>query len=97
MCRAGFLERRADPVDRRRAPLGLSPKGVRVWRQARRTSAAMERELRARCGAARVQAFREVLLAFVERHGGLDDVRALRARPAPERGPRQPPARRRAS
>jgi DNA-binding MarR family transcriptional regulator len=85
MCRAGFLQRREDPADRRRAHLVLSPTGTAVSQRARRTSAAMERELRAECGDAPVDAFRAVLLAFVARHGGLDDVRALRAKPAPER------------
>ena len=86
MCRAGFLERVEDPSDRRRAHLVLSRMGTAVWQRARRTSATMERELRATCGDVQVDAFRAVLLAFLERHGGLEDVRALRAEPAPERG-----------
>ena len=85
MCRAGFLMREGDALDRRRARLVLSPTGKAVFQRARRTSAAMERELRAECGDVKVDAFRSVLLAFVTRHGGLDDVRALRAKPVPER------------
>lgn len=94
MCRADFLRREADPADRRRAHLALGPQGQLVSKRARAASAAMERELRESCGNAKVDAFRSVLLAFVERHGGLGDVAALRAKPAPE-GARRPARRRR--
>src|SRR5262245_38147384 len=36
MRRAGFLEQREDPGDRRRARLVLSPTGAKVWQRARR-------------------------------------------------------------
>lgn len=93
MCRAGFLERQGDTADRRRTRLVLSRTGSLVWQRARRTSAAMERELRAECGDERVDAFRAVLLTFVARHGGLEDVRALRAKPAPDRAAPRPAVR----
>lgn len=81
MCAAGFLERRTDARDRRRARLALSVRGRAVFTRATRTSAAMERELAARVGPADVAALRRALLAFVEAHGALDDVMARRARP----------------
>jgi DNA-binding MarR family transcriptional regulator len=81
MVRKGFLARREEAADRRRARLVLSRKGQAVLARARRTSAAMERELRAHCGRAEVEAFRRTLTVFVERHGALDDVQARRARP----------------
>lgn len=81
MCDEGFLERRTDPQDRRRARLALSARGRAVFARATRTSAAMERELSARVGAADVEALRRALLSFVEAHGALADVMARRARP----------------
>ncbi len=81
MCRAGFLERHADETDRRSTRLALSRKGHAVLARATRTSAAMERELRQSLGDADVAALRRVLMAFVERHGALDDVLARRAKP----------------
>jgi DNA-binding MarR family transcriptional regulator len=81
MVRAGFLERRPDPEDRRRVRLALTERGTGVRRQALRTSAALERELAEDVGAPGVAALRAALRALVERHGGLEDVMAQRARP----------------
>jgi DNA-binding MarR family transcriptional regulator len=81
MCADGFLDRRTDAQDRRRARLALSVRGRAVFARATRTSSAMERELVARVGAADVAALRRALLSFVEAHGALDDVMARRARP----------------
>jgi DNA-binding MarR family transcriptional regulator len=81
MVRAGFLLRRGDPADRRRAVLSLSAKGRAVQDVAQHTSASMERELRARLGDADVVALRRALMSFVARHGGLTDVLARRAKP----------------
>lgn len=77
----GFLARRSEVEDRRRSRLVLSRKGQAVFARARRTSAAMERELLSRCGRADLEAFRRTLTAFVELHGAVDEVRARRARP----------------
>src|SRR5690349_17821899 len=55
MVKKGFLARKGEPEDRRRARLLLSRKGQAVFARARRTSAAMERELVARCGRADVE------------------------------------------
>ncbi|MEA2479059.1 MAG: hypothetical protein QOJ07_981 [Thermoleophilaceae bacterium] len=82
MQRDGFLERVADPGDRRRARLRLTARGRRVRERALATSAAMERELVEELGADKVAALREALLALVIRGGALEDVLARRARPA---------------
>jgi DNA-binding MarR family transcriptional regulator len=81
MRRAGFLDRRPDPRDRRCVRLTLSRRGRAVFARATRTSATMERELRARLGDADVDGLRRALMAFVERHGSLEDVLARRAKP----------------
>jgi DNA-binding MarR family transcriptional regulator len=80
MERAGFLERRPDPADRRRVRLALTGKGRAVRRSALRTSAALERELADALGAGAVRSARAALLTIVERHGGLEDVMARRSR-----------------
>jgi DNA-binding MarR family transcriptional regulator len=82
MVRAGFLERASHPDDRRSLRLQLSAKGRAVFDRARATSAEAERALRRSSGVADVETFRRVLLEFLEQHGALDDVLALRARPA---------------
>jgi DNA-binding MarR family transcriptional regulator len=80
MVRRGYLLRAPDPQDRRRTRLRLSAKGRRVRRRAAEESAAIEAELRADVGDRAVEGLRRALLAFVEREGALDEVRALRSR-----------------
>lgn len=80
MVRRGYLLRVADPDDRRRTHLRLSAKGRRVRERAAAESAAIEAELRAAVGDRAVDGLRRSLLAFVEREGALDEVRALRSR-----------------
>jgi DNA-binding MarR family transcriptional regulator len=80
MVQRGYLLRAADPDDRRRTHLRLSAKGRRVRRRAAEESAAIEAELRAEVGDRAVDGLRRALLAFVEREGALDEVRALRSR-----------------
>ena len=80
MVRRGYLLRAADPDDRRRMRLRLSAKGRRVRERAAAESATIEAELRADAGAAAVDGLRRALLAFVEREGALEEVRALRSR-----------------
>jgi DNA-binding MarR family transcriptional regulator len=77
----GYVERRADPRDRRVKRLGLTPKAARVRRAALTASRRMERELRQDVGAAEVAAMRRALLRLLERHGALAEVAAGRARP----------------
>ena len=80
MVRRGYLLRAPDPDDRRRTRLRLSAKGRRVRERAAAESAAIEAELRAAVGDRAVDGLRRALLAFVEREGALDEVRALRSR-----------------
>jgi DNA-binding MarR family transcriptional regulator len=80
MVQRGYLLRTADPDDRRRTRMRLSAKGRRVRRRAAAESAAIEAELRAEVGDRAVDGLRRALLAFVEREGALDEVRALRSR-----------------
>ena len=80
MVQRGYLLRAADPDDRRRTRLRLSAKGRRVRKRAAEESATIEAELRAAVGDRAVDGLRRSLLAFVEREGALDEVRALRSR-----------------
>ena len=80
MVTRGYLLRAADPEDRRRMRLRLSAKGRRVRERAAAESATIEAELRADAGAAAVDGLRRALLAFFEREGALEEVRALRSR-----------------
>lgn len=77
----GLIERRPHPVDRRAKQLALSERGLEARATALATSSAIEAELRARVGEAAVESARAALLDFIERHGGIEDVRAMRARP----------------
>ena len=80
----GYLLRGPDPDDRRRTRLRLSAKGRRVRSRAAAESDAIEAELRDTAGAGAVRGLRAALMAFVEREGALDEVRALRSRaPSP--------------
>ena len=74
------LLRRVDPADRRRTRLRLSAKGRRVRERAAAESEAIEDELRAAVGPRAVDGLRRTLVAFVEREGALEEVRALRSR-----------------
>jgi DNA-binding MarR family transcriptional regulator len=80
MERAGYLERRPDPDDRRRVRLHLTQRGRAVRKRALRTSQALERELAKALGDDALAATRAALLDIVERHGGLEDVLAKRAK-----------------
>jgi DNA-binding MarR family transcriptional regulator len=80
MVRLGFLERVADPVDRRRVALRLTGLGERIMSRAREESAEMEAELRSRFGDEAVATLRELLASFVVQHGGGAELAANRAR-----------------
>src|SRR3954447_21872515 len=80
MVQRGYLLRAPDPADRRRTRLRLSAKGRRVRERAAAESEAIEAELREAAGDDAVAGLRKALLAFVEREGALDEVRALRSR-----------------
>ena len=80
MVSLGYLERFGDPQDRRRTRLELSPAGERIRTRARQESEVMESELRERFGDEAVSRLRELLTAFVERHGGSEELAANRAR-----------------
>jgi DNA-binding MarR family transcriptional regulator len=80
MVRRGYLLRAADPDDRRRTRLRLSAKGRRVRQRAAEESAKIEAELRAAVGDRAVDGLRRALLAFVQREGAIEEVRALRSR-----------------
>jgi DNA-binding MarR family transcriptional regulator len=80
MVALGYLERAADPADRRRTRLRLSAAGERIRARALAESHAIEDELRARFGAAPVGQLRALLTDFVERHGGAAELAAQRSR-----------------
>ena len=80
MVALGYLERHADPDDRRRVQLRLSRTGERIRARARRESGAIEDELRERFGDAAVGHLRDLLADFVVRHGGGDELAAQRSR-----------------
>jgi DNA-binding MarR family transcriptional regulator len=84
MVSLGYLDRGADPADRRRAQLRLSPTGERVRARAREESETMEAELRERFGDEQVGHLRTLLIDFVARHGGADELAGNRSR-APDR------------
>lgn len=77
----GLIERRPHEADGRAKLLTLSKDGRRARAAALATSSAIESELRRRLGDDAVEATRSVLLDFIERQGGLEDMRAMRARP----------------
>jgi DNA-binding MarR family transcriptional regulator len=61
MVAAGYVERRPDPSDRRTRWLELTPRGQAALSAAHDFHAAVERDLSASVGAARVRSLREVL------------------------------------
>ncbi len=75
-----YLERTGDPGDRRRTRLALSATGERIRARALRESRSMEAELRDRFGEERVGHLRTLLIDFVERHGGAEELAAQRSR-----------------
>jgi DNA-binding MarR family transcriptional regulator len=77
----GLVVRAPSTTDRRAKTIRLTKRGRTVRKRALATSKRMEAELRDDLGNATVDAAREALEHFVERNGGLDDVRAGRARP----------------
>ena len=81
MERRGFLERLPHPDDRRAKIIAPTELGRRVRVAALAASRRMERDLRRAAGDADVDALRRALSAFLERHGGLDEATAGRARP----------------
>jgi DNA-binding MarR family transcriptional regulator len=83
MVSLGYLERTDDPADRRRTHLRLSATGERIRARALAESHAIEDELRQRFGDAEVQHLRALLIDFIERHGGAEEIAAQRSR-APE-------------
>ena len=80
MVTLGYLERFGDPDDRRRTQLRLSPQGERIRARARDESSQMEAELRERFGDDAVTQLRTLLIDYVERHGGAEELAANRAR-----------------
>jgi DNA-binding MarR family transcriptional regulator len=81
MERDGFVERVAQPDDRRVRRLRLTERGREVRSTALATSAAMEAELRRELGDD-VDAARRALVALVAAAGTLGDLSAGRARPS---------------
>ena len=80
MVTLGFLQRSEPRGDRRQKRLHPSPTGKRIRERALAESREMEDELRQRFGDAQVDALRTLLIDFVERHGGGDELAARRSR-----------------
>src|SRR4051794_20108318 len=80
MVELGYLDRAADPLDRRRTHLHLSKAGERIRARALEESHRMEGELRERFGDEQVAHLRALLTDFVERHGGAEELAAQRSR-----------------
>jgi DNA-binding MarR family transcriptional regulator len=80
MVSLGYLERGADTNDRRRTLLRLTPTGERVRARAAQESDTMEEELRERFGDEQVGHLRALLIDFVERHGGAQELAGNRSR-----------------
>jgi DNA-binding MarR family transcriptional regulator len=80
MVTLGFLQRSELPGDRRQKRLHLSPTGERIRVRALTESREMEAELRQRFGDAQVDILRTLLIDFVERQGGGDELAAQRSR-----------------
>jgi DNA-binding MarR family transcriptional regulator len=81
MERRRLLERVPSSTDRRAKGIRLTSRGHKVRRTAFATSEQLEAELRIDLGDEAVDAARAFLEHFVEENGGLEDVRAGRARP----------------
>jgi DNA-binding MarR family transcriptional regulator len=80
MVNLGYLERGGDDADRRRTRLRLSETGKGIRARAQEESRAMEEELRDRFGDEAFARLRELLVDFVERHGGAEELAARRSR-----------------
>jgi DNA-binding MarR family transcriptional regulator len=80
MVALGYLERIGDVTDRRRTRLRLSPAGERIRARALAESQNIEDELRERFGDTQVQHLRALLIDFIERHGGAEELAAQRSR-----------------
>jgi DNA-binding MarR family transcriptional regulator len=80
MVTLGLLERSELAGDRRHKRLHLSPTGQRIRDRALAESRQMEDELRQRFGDTQVDTLRTLLVDFVERHGGGDELAARRSR-----------------
>ena len=80
MVTLGLLERSEVAGDRRHKRLHLSPTGQRIRDRALAESLQMEDELRQRFGDTQVDTLRTLLVDFVERHGGGDELAARRSR-----------------
>ena len=86
MVSAGFIARHGDPDDRRRIQLELTDTGRSIRARALAESAEMEAELRQRFGDVALDEMRTILIDFVNRHGGGDEIAALRSRSPSESG-----------
>ena len=80
MVTLGFLQRSEPRGDRGQKRLHPSPAGKRIRERALAESREMEDELRQRFGDAQVDALRTLLIDFVERHRGGDELAARRSR-----------------
>jgi DNA-binding MarR family transcriptional regulator len=76
----GYVERTADPDDRRAKVIGLTPKATKVRRAALSESRRLEAELREDLSARDVAAMRRVLSRLLERNGALADATAGRSK-----------------
>jgi DNA-binding MarR family transcriptional regulator len=81
MERRRLVERVPSKEDRRSKTIRLTARGKEVRRTALAASERMEADLRHALGDAPVDTARAALERFIDQHGGLEEVRAGRARP----------------
>ena len=80
MVQRGYLLRAPDPTTAGARACGSAPRAGVCASARRRSRRAIEAELRAEVGDRAVDGLRRALLAFIEREGALDEVKALRSR-----------------
>jgi DNA-binding MarR family transcriptional regulator len=80
MVSVDYLQRSDLPDDRRQKRLQLSPTGERIRQRALAESRQMEDELRGRFGDEQVDTLRQLLIDFVQHHGGAAELAAQRSR-----------------
>lgn len=77
----GYVERQPDPEDSRVRRVALTAAGRSVIERGRAARAALEKELLGELGAPALRAAKKALVALLARTGGVDAVKARKAKP----------------